>query len=186
MKTFFLSLIAALALSTTSFAQAPGGFGGGQRMNPEQMAQRRTEMLVQQLGLNEEQAAAVLELTKKQMEQMRSSRGDRRQNPEKEQPKADETKDKKADKKSKGKKSDKKAEKSEKNNNENADRGNRGQRPDYQAQQEQFNAEMKKILTEEQYAKYEEMQKNMRQRGFGQGGRRGQGGPRGNRPQNNE
>lgn len=180
-------------MSTSALAQGQGQFGGGQRMNPEEMAQRRTEMLVQQLGLNDEQKAAVLELTKKQMSQMR---GPRPQNADASQSATtDQPNDKKADKKNKKeKKADKKAEKKNESaerpaRNENAQRGQRGDRPDFQAMQQEYNAEMKKILTEEQYAKYEEMQKNMRQRGFGQrGGQRGrgQGGPRGNRPQNND
>ena len=62
-------------------------------------------------------------------------------------------------------------------------------REDMEKRREAQTAELKKILTEEQYAKYEEMQKQQRQR-FGQGGPRGnrQGGPQGapqNAPQNN-
>lgn len=76
---------------------------------------------------------------------------------------------------------------------------NQGGQPDmeaFQKMREQQNAEIKKVLTEEQYKKWEEEQAQM-MRGFGggqggpqggprggQGGPRGgQGGPRGERPQ---
>ncbi len=50
----------------------------------------------------------------------------------------------------------------------------RGNMESFRARQEKNNAELKKILTEEQYAKYEEAQKKMRERFGG----RGQGRPR--------
>lgn len=60
------------------------------------------------------------------------------------------------------------------------DKGQQGQQVDREArreemkkQQEAMNAELKKILTPEQYTKFEEMQKKQQQQ------RRGQGGPRG-------
>ncbi|MCQ2095990.1 MAG: hypothetical protein MJY59_04520 [Bacteroidaceae bacterium] len=56
--------------------------------------------------------------------------------------------------------------------------GQQGQRMDREAMQkrrEAQEAELKKILTEEQWKKYEEAQKQMRERR----GQRGQGGPRG-------
>ena len=63
--------------------------------------------------------------------------------------------------------------------------GGQGQMPDMEAMQKRRdaqNAELKKILTEEQYKAYEEQQKQMMSR-MGQGGqggpRGGQGGPRG-------
>lgn len=60
---------------------------------------------------------------------------------------------------------------------------NGGERPRFnreemQKRREEMNAKIKAILTEEQYAKYEEMQQQQRQRGFG-----GQGGPRRNQNQ---
>lgn len=69
--------------------------------------------------------------------------------------------------------------------------GGQGQRQQFdreamQKRQEEFNGKLKAILTEEQYARYEQMQKNRMQRwnrgqqGRGQG--RGQGGQRGDRP----
>lgn len=55
--------------------------------------------------------------------------------------------------------------------------GQRMSREDMEKRREAQNAELKKILTEEQWKKYEEMQAQQRQR-RGQGGQ-GQGGPRG-------
>lgn len=57
-----------------------------------------------------------------------------------------------------------------------AQANNGGERPRFdreamQKRQDEMNAKIKAVLTEEQYAKYEEMQKQMRER-------RGQGGPR--------
>ncbi len=68
-----------------------------------------------------------------------------------------------------------------------------GERP--QGNREDFRAEMEKrqkaqndtikgILTKDQFAKYEKMQQEMRNRGP-RGGQGGQGGPRGDRPQRN-
>lgn len=62
-------------------------------------------------------------------------------------------------------------------------------REEMKKQQETMDANLKKILTAEQYAKYEEMQKRMQQHRPGQGGPRGpqggQGGPGGNMPPRN-
>lgn len=57
-----------------------------------------------------------------------------------------------------------------------AQANNGGERPRFnreamQKRQDELNAKLKEVLTEEQYAKYEEMQKQMRQR-RGQGGQR--------------
>lgn len=59
-------------------------------------------------------------------------------------------------------------------------------REEMKKQREAMNAEMKKILTAEQYTKYEEMQKRLHQRGPGQGGPRGlHAGQGGNMPPRN-
>lgn len=62
-------------------------------------------------------------------------------------------------------------------------------REEMKKQQETMDANLKKILTAEQYAKYEEMQKRMQQHRPGQGGPRGpqggQGRPGGNMPPRN-
>lgn len=62
-------------------------------------------------------------------------------------------------------------------------------REEMKKQQEAMDASLKKILTAEQYTKYEEMQKKMQQRRPGQGGPRGpqggQGSPGGNMPPRN-
>ena len=65
--------------------------------------------------------------------------------------------------------------------------GQRMSREDMEKRREAQNAELKKILTEEQWKKYEEMQAQQRQRrgqgGPGQGGPGGPGGFGGGRPQ---
>lgn len=153
MKKFLLSIVMLLTLATTVMAQGFGGQRNRQQMNPEEMLQRRTEMMAEMLGLSEEQKAAVYELNKKQAEQMRGQ-GQRQ------------------------------------GQGQRGNRGNRGQRPEandsvkdgqrggMQSFMAEYNNELKKILTEEQYKKYEESMSQMRQRGG-----RGQGGSRSGRGQ---
>lgn len=57
-------------------------------------------------------------------------------------------------------------------------------RAEMQKQQQAMNAELKKVLTPEQYTKYEEMQKKLQQKRRGQGGPRGPQGGQGMPPRN--
>ena len=114
------------------------------QFNPEEMAKRQTERVVKELGLNEEQAAALLKLNTERMAQMgpngrhfnRQGEGDQQERPTEEQMKE--------------------------------------MREKMDAQQKAYTEEVKKILTEEQFAKFETMQKR-RFGGPNRGGRRGEG-----------
>lgn len=72
MKRLFFAAVAACfsLLATTVSAQPPHRGPGERSMNPEQMAQRRTEQLTKQLSLNKEQAEEVYQLQLNRMQQM--------------------------------------------------------------------------------------------------------------------
>lgn len=158
MKKILMTLAAAFMMSAAAFAQ--GGFGGGQ-IDPEQMIKMRTDRTVEQYKLNEDQAKKVLELNKKYNDRLMGGfggfGGGRR----------------------------------------GGGMGQGGQMPqlteEQRAQmeesrkkreeaQKEYDAELEKIMTPEQFKQYQEDQKNRRQRGGGRGGFGG--GQRGPRPQN--
>jgi Spy/CpxP family protein refolding chaperone len=63
MKKIVFAIVAALMVGATVNAQERQG--RRQQMNPEEMMKQRTERVVKQYGLNDEQAAKLLELNKK-------------------------------------------------------------------------------------------------------------------------
>ena len=72
MKTLKLFLASILITLGTMVANAqPGGMGrGGQRMDPEQMAKRRADMMKETVKLTDDQYTKVVELYKAQSEEM--------------------------------------------------------------------------------------------------------------------
>ena len=141
-----------MALMTTAMVMAQGPRRGGQgqqkERDPKAHAERMTERMVKEYSLNEEQKKQLSELnlahrleTDKAIEEYTQ-------------------KTKKADKKEKNK------EAKEKNAKEMADK----MRESRKAQMDDYNAKLKKILTEEQYNDYTKKQAE-RQKRMEQGGR---------------
>lgn len=163
MKNIILTLIAAVAMTVNVFAQQDNR-QRGQRMNPEEMINRRTEMMVQKYGLDEKQAAALKALNEKSMTQMRGQRGP--------QEKADTAQARRP-----------RGERGAENGRVRGDRQRGGERMQGNGQRggmrngagmEEYNAELKKIMTEDQYKAYEKDMQNMRgQFGGMRGGQRG-------------
>lgn len=151
MKRIILSLVAIVALSTATFAQWQGGNGQRQRFNREEMVKNRTEMMVKKYGLNEEQAAALQALNEKSMAQLGGPRDGKR--PEK----ADSTKQRP---------------RRERQNREGmGERPQRGPRFGGQLNAE-YDVELQKIMTADQYKAYKEDMDKMMERMRNQGPRR--------------
>lgn len=161
MKTMILAIAAVFFMSTNAFAQ---GFGqrDNRRFSPEEMVQRQTDRLASVLGLDDAQKTALLKLNKEFAGKRRPGMGF--------------------------------GPRSNRNRGErdtlNVNRPSNDQMKEMRAQmaetQEAYKAELKKILTADQFKKYEEQEKMMMQRGgqgFGRG--RGQGFGRGQH-QNND
>lgn len=147
-------------------AQWNGGNGQRPRMDRSEMIKMRTEQMVKQYGLNEEQAAALQALNEKTMSQMGGARRDG-QRPER---------------------TDSARVRPERRNGESRGQGNggarmrggQGPRSFGAYNNEEYNAELQKIMTPEQYKAYTENREKMMQQ-FGQ-----RGGQRGNRQRNNQ
>lgn len=164
MKKLMMALVAAMMMSASAMAQDNQQQGRQPRQfNPEEMAKQRTEQMVKEYGLTEEQGKKLLDLNTKFMDKMpmmgRGFRGGQRgQRPQTdgERPQREET----------------------------APQGERPQRPQFNPEEmrknmEEYNAELEKILTAEQLQKYKDNMQRRMQRGP-QGNRRG-----GNRQQRN-
>ena len=184
MKKSLLIIAAALMLSVSAFAQWDNGGQGFQRPDPAVMIQMRTDRMVQELGLDEAQAAKLLELNQKYPNAMMGGRGPRmngRRN-------GQEVNQDEANQETTGKKA-KKAKKNKKAEAETQVEPQEGGRPamppgmdeekikEMQSDAEAYDAELKEILTEDQYKTYQE-NKNRRP----QGGPGGPGGRPGGRP----
>lgn len=167
MKKTFFALIAAITLSTSVMAQnEEGRRPERQQMDRTEMVKRQTERMVQEYGLNEAQAAKLQEINTSYFEKMprmggrrgggfggpRGQMGQRRNTD---------------------------------GGNDATVQGENNERPsreqmearmkEMRANQEAYEAELKKIMTEEQFAKYQENSQ-----------RRMQGGPRGPRGGNRD
>lgn len=158
MKQIVMTIAAMILLSTAAVAQ-DNNRQNGQRLDPQEMIQRRTDRTVQQYGLNADQAKQLLELNKKYADVMapRGFRGPRdgqgaRQGGNRQRPAQGDS-----------------------------IRQQRGQRPEMSEQMKEYETELQKILTPEQYKAYQADRERMRQ-GMGQRGGFG-GGQRGQRPQ---
>lgn len=164
MKRFMLLLVASLMMSGVTMGQDQNR--NRRQFNPEDMVKRQTEQMVEALDLDADQAMAVLKLNTERMKEQAGMRGQF------------------------GRRGHGEGEALERPTEEQM----KAMREKMEASQKAYNEEMKKILTEEQYAKYEKMQQQFRGRGgmrgnrggeFRQGGQRGQG-FRGNRERNEE
>ena len=147
MKKTLITLAAILMIGSTASAQEEQNnkqMTERHQFNPEMAAKRQTDQVVKELGLNEEQAAALLKLNTERMSQMTPQRGPIEKN-DSLQPRQRPSKQQMEEMRAK-----------------------------MEEQRNAYNEEVKKILTEEQYTKFESMQKNKR---FG-GRRQHRGGPR--------
>lgn len=169
MKKSFLAIIATVTISTSAMAQSENGNAQqGRRMDKTEMVKRQTERMVSQYGLNETQAVKLQELNTTFADKMPRMRGGRRPNGQRGE-----------------------GMQRQRNTDGNTGATTQGERPErpskeqmearlkeMKANQEAYETELKKIMTEEQFAKYQEDSKKRWQ----QGGRRG--GPRGGNRQN--
>ncbi len=156
MKKMILAVAAVFAFTLSTNAQSEGN-GPRQMPSQEEMIQHQTDMMADSLGLTASQKEALLALNTEYSDQMRPQMPPRRMD----SGNSDEST------------------RPEPPSREDMD----SQRQAMQEARENYNTELKKILTDEQYAKYEQMQKQMPRGGHRGGGPRGggpgNGGPRG-------
>ena len=153
MKKVVLTMIAAVAMSFSAMAQEQPQNDQRRQFNPEEMAKNRTEEAVKKYGLNEDQAAKLLDLNKRFADKLRPNRNIRQGRPGGNRERRMEMPD--------------------------STRKEMGQRTDMRARMEQmrkvqdeYNQELKGILTEEQFKAYEKDEQSRRQRFGGQRGQR--------------
>lgn len=156
MKKLMMTMVAALMLTATAMAQENNGRREGRNFDPAEMAKAQTERMVQEYGLNEAQKAKLLELNTQYAGKMRmGGRGGQRGGQRFGGPQGG-------------------------NQQGGMQQGERPSREQMEARmkemrenREAYNAELKNILTEEQFSKYEEAEKQRMER-FGRGPRRQQ------------
>ena len=160
MKQTIFALIVLLGMSVCAQAQDNRQ---ERRFDKKEMINMRTDRMAERYGLNEEQKAKLLELNTQYADSMSFGglRGPRQQRDVTRQPN--------------GGKIDGEIRQFERPNQEEM----RAVREKAEASQKAYEAEVKKIMTEEQFAKYTEDRSQMRQRRPGMGGN----GPRGQRQQ---
>lgn len=132
MRKFIVSIFLIAAVSVTASAQNEQGGNRRPRMDRSEWVKRRTERMVQQYGLNEEQAKALQELNEKQMPRGNGQRYGRPDSTRAERPE-----------------------------------GQRGPRPggNWQEMQKQYNEQLQKIMTADQFKAYtEDMEKRRQER----------------------
>ena len=133
MRKFIVSIFLIAAVSVTASAQNEQGGNRRPRMDRSEWVKRRTERMVQQYGLNEEQAKALQELNEKQMPRGNGQRHGRPDSARAERPE-----------------------------------GQRGPRSggNWQEMQKQYNEQLQKIMTADQFKAYtEDMEKRRQERG---------------------
>lgn len=148
MKAKIWALAAMLMISASTFAQQENG----ERKAPpskEEMAQRMTDRMVNRYGLDDTQKTALLKLNQEWAGKMQP--GPRGGRPGMGRPSREQADTARAKRPSR--------EEMEKRGEE------------MKANREAYNAELKKILTDEQYKKYTDDEKNRRQGGGGRGPR---------------
>lgn len=157
MKKIVIAIAAAFLMSAGAMAQEENK---GERKQPtkEQMAQHRTDGMVKQYGLNEEQAAKLLELNLKYSDQMGPRRGGPRHPGMRHQ----------------GEGSRKQMPDSVRKQGPREFKGERGNFQEMRKKMEEYDAQLQTILTKEQYDAYKADREKMRQQG-----------PRGERPHKN-
>lgn len=155
MKKVVLTMIAAVAMSFSAMAQEQNDQQRRQ-FNPEEMAKNRTEEAVKKYGLNEKQATKLLDLNKRFSDKLRPMRRDMRP----------------------GRQGGNRGQRMERPDSVKREGG---QRPDMRARmeemrkvQDEYNKELKTILTDEQFKAYEKDEQNRRQRFGGQRGQKRQ------------
>ncbi len=151
MKKMMIALVAALMISAGAMAQNDNNM---ERKQPtkEQMAQQRTESMVKRYNLNEEQAAKLLELNMKyaDMRPMGHRDGNRRQRMHQQ-----------------GERIQRPDSTMRRDSNGVAPRRNI---QDFRKRMEEYDTQLKTILTEEQYTAYKNNREKMMQRGPRRGG----------------
>lgn len=191
-----LLIAAALMLTISAFAQENNRRQGFQRPDEATMIKMRTDRMVQELGLDETQAAKLLELNQKYPNAMRGPGmrgpggpgGQRMGMPQGEPGNEQNVSDDKSVKKAKKARKAKKSENAEAQPEGRPQGGRPGmprlteeQMKEMQAAREAYENELKEILTEDQFKTYKENQNRRpqgRPGGFGPGGF-GPGGPGG-------
>lgn len=156
MKKTLLIAAAALMLCIGAHAQTDSKSGNSeQRQKPDatQMAQNRTDRMVKKYGLNDTQAADLLTLNKKYAGKMGPGAGRPGENKSSES----ETTSAKTSKSRKASKSGK-ASTTTSSSNERSGRPELtdAQKKEMQTNRSEYEAELKKILTDEQYKSYQE------------------------------
>ena len=144
MKKVLVMMVAALTLTTAANAQNDNDNQKRQRPNKTEMIQKRTDHMVERYGLNKEQAAQLLKVNTTYDGQMMGGpmggpRGSRMGGP---------------------------GQRPERRDSVERQRPSKEQmetmRKDMETKMEAYKAEVKKIMTDEQFAKYEEDLKNFR------------------------
>ena len=141
MRKIIVSIFLIAAVSISASAQNEQGGNRRPHMDRTEWAKKRTERMVQKYGLNEKQAEALLALNEKQM-----PRGNGPRRPERPE-RPDTTKAPRPD-------------------------GQKGPRPggNWQEMQKQYNEELQKIMTADQFKTYmEDMEKRRQERQNRQG-----------------
>jgi len=175
MKTSIMALAAALMMSTAVMAQNEQTQGQNSRqMDRAAMMKARTEQMVKEYGLNEEQAKKLETLNTEYAEKLPMMRGSRQQGQARQGQRSGEQA------------GQGQAGQGQRRERQQGDSLRRGQRvpnrqinsEEMRKNMEEYNTSLEKIMTQEQYAKYRE---NMGRR-MGNGQRNGGG----NRPQRND
>ncbi len=161
MKKMILALVAVTAFTMSAQAQTEDTEQARPMPNKEEMIQKQTDMMADSLSLTAEQKEAVLALNTEYADKLRPQM---RRPPMGPRPDGNDGEDGQT------------APKEEVSDMPQAAGGGEGMQ-NVSAAREEYNEALKGILTEEQYAKYEQMRTNMRHQGR-PGGPRGKG-PRG-------
>lgn len=152
MKKIVLAIAAIITMSTSATAQEPQNQQNG-RPDRAEMIKQRTEETVTKFGLNEQQAQQLLELNTLYADSMRPQMGPRR------------------DGRQDGMRPQRDGQRPQRDGQAREGRGQRGDRGQFGQVMERYNAQLKAIMTEEQWKAYEADREQMRQR-FGQRGPR--------------
>lgn len=139
MRTLIVMLAAMFCFGLQAEAQRPER---GKRLTPEEMAEQRTALMVQKYGLNQTQTDSLFALNMRQMEQTKDMR------PERIPRDSLQAMDKDARKAYRKAMKEKEA----------------GMRERMKKNAEEYEQALRQILTEEQFAKYQEDQKNRMER----------------------
>lgn len=174
MKKAIMALATTILISTSAMAQNENGQRPQRNFDKTEMVKRQTERMVSEYGLDKNQAEKLLQLNTSyadKMPRMGGQRGGRRGGPRPEAGQRNRTDGNTG------------ATQQANPNQQQRERPSKEQMEarmkEMKANQEAYNGELKKIMTDEQYAKYEANMKQRMQRP--QGGRGGQRGQRGQR-----